>query len=99
MLFREHQCLIYLRLLCNPFHYHQKLSLYKKVEQISSGLLDKFKSLTLGEINMGNLKNNIIDSTKTIFTTPQITFNVQKLGESELQQCFNYINRKFGSQY
>ena len=77
----------------------EKSSLYKKVEQISSGLLDKFKSLTLGEINMGNLKNNIIDSTKTIFTTPQITFNVQKLGESELQQCFNYINRKFGSQY
>lgn len=77
----------------------EKSSLYKKVEQISSGLLDKFKSLTLGEINMGNLKNNIIDSTKTIFTTPQITFNVQKLGEAELQQCFNYINRKFGSQY
>ena len=77
----------------------EKSSLYKKVEQISSGLLDKFKSLTLGEINMGNLKNNIIDSTKTIFTTPQITFNVQKLGEAELQQCFNYVNRKFGSQY
>lgn len=40
-----------------------------------------------------------IDSTKTIFTTPQIVFNVQELDESKLQQCFNYVNRKFGSQY
>lgn len=47
----------------------------------------------------GKLSNQIIDSTKTVFTTPQIVFNVQELDEAKLQQCFNYINRKFGSAY
>lgn len=47
----------------------------------------------------GSLSNQIIDSTKTIFTTPQIVFNVQELDEAKLQQCFDYINRKFGSKY
>lgn len=47
----------------------------------------------------GNLSNRIINDTKTIFTTPQITFNVQELDESKLQQCFNYVNKKFGTQY
>lgn len=47
----------------------------------------------------GNISSRIIDSTKTVFTTPQIVFNVQELDEAKLQQCFNYVNRKFGSQY
>lgn len=47
----------------------------------------------------GGLSNKIVDSTKTIFTTPQIVFNVQELDEAKLQQCFNYVNRKFGSAY
>lgn len=47
----------------------------------------------------GSINNQITDSTKTIITTPQIVFNVQELDEAKLQQCFNYINRKFGSKY
>ena len=47
----------------------------------------------------GGLSNQIIDSTKTIFTTPQIVFNVQELDKVRLQQCFDYINKKFGSVY
>lgn len=47
----------------------------------------------------GNLNSQIVDSMKTVFTTPQIVFNVQELDEAKLQQCFNYINRKFGSNY
>ena len=50
-------------------------------------------------INMGAIRQSVIDQTKTIFTTPQIVFNVQELDEAKLQQCFNYVNRKFGSQY
>ena len=46
-----------------------------------------------------NLNSKIIENQKTVFTTPQITFNVQELDEAKLQQCFNYVNRKFGSQY
>lgn len=47
----------------------------------------------------GSLSNQIIDTTKTVFTTPQIVFNVQELDEEKLKQCFNYINKKFGSSY
>ena len=45
------------------------------------------------------LNNNVIHESKNIFTTPQIVFNVQELDEAKLEQCFNYINRKFGTQY
>ena len=58
---------------------------------------DKFKLPSMDNAN--KLNNNIINGTKTIYTTPQIIFNVQELDEAKLQQCFNYINRKFGSQY
>lgn len=51
------------------------------------------------DLKQGKISNNIINSTRTIFTTPQIVFNVQELDEAKLQQCFNYVNRKFGSQY
>ena len=49
--------------------------------------------------NMQEIKQSVIEQTRTIFTTPQITFNVQELDETKLQQCFNYVNRKFGSAY
>lgn len=45
------------------------------------------------------LSSQLIDAQKTVFTTPEITFNVQELDEAKLQQCFNYVNKKFGSQY
>ena len=48
---------------------------------------------------MGAINQSVIDNTKTVFTTPQIVFNVQELDEAKLNQCFNYINRKFGSKY
>ena len=59
------------------------------------------ENLDISQMDFGktNLSSKVIDSTKTVFTTPQIVFNVQELDEAKLQQCFNYINRKFGSQY
>lgn len=47
----------------------------------------------------GNVSKRIVDNTRTIYTTPQIVFNVQELDEAKLDQCFNYINRKLGSEY
>lgn len=47
----------------------------------------------------GNVSKRIVDNTRAIYTTPQIVFNVQELDEAKLNQCFNYINRKFGSKY
>ena len=72
------------------------------VSKFGSNLITKFNNSFKGSINAlpsANLSSRVIDSTKTIFTTPQIIFNVQELDEAKLQQCFNYINRKFGSQY
>lgn len=75
----------------------ERKKLNAEVDKISKEALKGFNIADVG-FNSG-LKNNIIDSTKTVFTTPQITFNVQELDEAKLQQCFNYINRKFGSAY
>jgi hypothetical protein len=73
-------------------------SLYKKVDNISDNVLDKLNNTSFNG-NLGNINKSVIDQTKKIFTTPQITFNVQELDEGKLQQCFNYINNKFGSAY
>ena len=75
----------------------ERKNLNAEAEKIAKETLNNLKMSNLG-INSG-LKNGIIDSTKTIFTTPQIIFNVQELDEAKLQQCFNYVNRKFGSAY
>lgn len=56
-------------------------------------ILQGYESLRSG------INNQLVDKTSTIFTTPQIVFNVQELDEAKLQQCFNYINNKFGSNY
>ena len=45
------------------------------------------------------VNRKITDATRTIFTTPNIQFNVQTLNKENLDLAFNYINKKFGSQY
>ncbi len=76
-----------------------------KLENSAKRLATKLNSTLNSELLLnysklqGQLSSQVINSSKTIFTTPQIVFNVQELDEAKLQQCFNYINRKFGSQY
>ena len=70
-------------------------SLYKQIQDVSKSALNEFNQ---GMLSNG-VKQSIVDSSKNIFTTPQIVFNVQELDEAKLQQCFNYVNRKFGSAY
>jgi len=36
---------------------------------------------------------------KIICTTPNITFNVQKMDKANLDMAFNYINKRFVIQY
>ena len=74
----------------------EEKNLNKQIESISNKIKNDFQSLIP---NMGAIKQSIIDQTKTVFTTPQIVFNVQELDEAKLNQCFNYINKKFGSAY
>lgn len=72
--------------------------MYSQVDEISKKLLNKFSGMST-DINLGNINKKIIENTQTVFTTPQIVFNVNELDEARLQQCFNYINRKFGTCY
>lgn len=72
--------------------------MYSQVDEISKKLLNKFSGMST-DINLGNINKKIIENTQTVFTTPQIVFNVNELDEARLQQCFNYINRKFGTSY
>lgn len=73
-------------------------ALYKKIKNMSNIALDKFKQLG-NDMQLGSINQSVMDKTNTIFTTPQIVFNVQELDEAKLNQCLNYINRKFGSKY
>ena len=69
-------------------------------KQINQNFGKTLGSADLGINNkLGAINSKIINGTKTVYTTPQITFNVQKMNEENLQECFNFINRKFGSQY
>lgn len=47
------------------------------------------------------LNNQIkaLDNNKMIFTTPNITFNVQQMDKANLDMAFNYINRRLGTEY
>lgn len=76
----------------------EEKKLYKQVDNLARGVLHKFNKLNIN-MQPEKINNAVIDETKTIFTTPNITFNVQKLDEANLEKCFNYINNKFGSSY
>lgn len=60
--------------------------------------LDYTNKFAIGSID-ANINRQITNATKTIFTTPNIQFNVQTLNKENLDLAFNYINKKFGSQY
>lgn len=77
----------------------------KGIDENKTKLLESVAKMSneLDGVISGNLQNRlnnrIINDSKTVFTTPQIVFNVQELDQAKLEQCFNYINKKFGSQY
>ena len=77
----------------------EETKLYKQIENVSNSILSRFNAIKGSKLNLGNFSGNVLDKTRNIFTTPQITFNVQQLNQEQLEACFNYIDRKFGSQY
>lgn len=54
---------------------------------------------TLSNLQSGTGLVNSRLREKSQFATPNIVFNVQKMDEANLQACFNYINKKFGTAY
>lgn len=74
----------------------------KSAEHMSKKVLEATNiSSSLEKMNGldANINQKINDITRTIFTTPNIQFNVQKMDKQNLDLAFNYINKKFGSQY
>ena len=74
----------------------EQKALNKQVDTVANQMKTNFSNMIP---NMGTIKQSVIDQTKTVFTTPNITFNVQKMDEANLDSAFNYINRRLGSQY
>lgn len=62
-------------------------------------LMQMEKASRLRVPNMKAISQSVANNMKPVFTTPNITFNVQKMDEANLNSAFNYINRRLGSQY
>ncbi len=84
--------------------------LFKQTSEIGKGINKRLNKIDFAKNinkeareftlpNFNEISGKIKQQSRTIFTTPQIVFNVQELDEARLQECFNYINKKFGSQY
>lgn len=79
-------------------------SLIKKAQNLAKNIVKGFdSSFTLNNLVTPNAKalnalnNNVIDKTRTIFTTP--TLNIYTQGEVNIRKIADEVNRIFGSQY
>lgn len=85
--------------------------IYKKIDEIGSNSLNKFKKWGKVPISMGlssnlgsipRLPNNIgnhlpfSNNNKSIVNAPNITINVQELDEYNMKKALDYIDRRFG---
>lgn len=89
----------------------EESKLYKQIDKFTTNTLDRLNNIKMSDFKLntnkmtdlekfqGSISKQIANTNKTIFTTPQIVFNVQELDKAKLEQCFNYINNKFGSAY
>lgn len=85
--------------------------IYKKIDEITSNSLNRFKNLGKVPIDIGlipnlgsipKLPNNIgnylqlSNNSKSIVNAPNITINVQELDEYNMKKALDYIDRRFG---
>ena len=82
----------------------EKTGLTSKAKNLAKGIAQGFdNSFNLNNgfsiPNMKAVSGEIKNQTRMIYTTPQITFKVQQMNQENLETCFNYINKKFGSKY
>lgn len=81
-------------------------NIYKQVDTLANNVLDKFNGININNKNMPTLQNyrnnkeildtRIVDKTKTIFTTPNLTIYTQ---EFDARKIANEVNKVFGSAY
>lgn len=81
----------------------EESGLVKKAKEIARGISEGFSTQfnSSGALlpNLSGINSEIKRQSGIISMTPQITFNVQKMDEQNLEICFAYINRKFGTKY
>lgn len=81
----------------------EESKLVKKAKEVARGISEgfstQFNSSGVLLPNLSGINSEIKRQSGIISMTPQITFNVQKMDEQNLEVCFAYINRKFGTKY
>ena len=81
----------------------EESGLVKKAKEIARGISQEFSTQlnSSGAIlpNLSGINSEIKRQSGIISMTPQITFNVQKMDDQNLEVCLAYINRKFGTKY
>ena len=81
----------------------EESELVKKAKEVARGISEGFSTQfnSSGALlpNLSGINSEIKRQSGIISMTPQITFNVQKMDEQNLEVCFAYINRKFGTKY
>ena len=77
----------------------EKKNLLKEVNSLGNDMINSFNKINnIGYLNFSNLQGNLKPNAVQKMTTNSITnnFYVQKMDEANMQQCLNYINKKFG---
>lgn len=74
-------------------------SVLNTTKKMASSIIKAFDLDSFNKMN--NLATDVAikAQTKTVITTPNITFNVPQMTDAELDRAFNYMNKKFGGAY
>lgn len=72
-------------------------SMKSVTEEMQDALPTSFNTEVDALLNTSNL--NSVGTTGLNSAIPQIIFNVQELDKDRLEQCFNYVNERFGLAY
>lgn len=75
----------------------EERTLNKQIDEIANKMRTRFENINP---NMGELKQSIIDQTKTIFTTPTLNIYAQdELTPTKINTIIDSVNRRLGSRY
>ena len=75
----------------------EERTLNKQIDEIANKMRTRFENINP---NMGELKQSIIDQTKTIFTTPTLNIYAQdELTPTKINTIIDTVNRRLGSRY
>lgn len=75
----------------------ERKKINKQVDDITNKMKTNFSNITP---NIGNMKQSVIDQTKTIFTTPTLNIYAQdELTPAKINTIIDTVNRRLGSKY